>query len=152
MYYIYINKVKEGPYTLEELSTKGIFPDILVWRDGFSGWKPAKELSELSDILSKMPPDPDGISTQPMPKTWLVESLLVTMFCCVPFGVVGIIESNKVEPLYKSGQYEQALHHSKKAKKWIAWGFFTVLAFWILYLLFWVVFVLFTASVASGKL
>ena len=27
------------------------------------------------------------------PKTWLVESILVTLFCCLPFGIVGIVNA-----------------------------------------------------------
>ena len=30
------------------------------------------------------------------PKTWMVESVLATIFCCLPFGIVGIINASKV--------------------------------------------------------
>ena len=152
MYYFYINNVKEGPYTLEELPIKDITPDVLVWREGFADWKPAKDVPELSAILSKIPPEPNKTKKYgPMPKTWFVESLLVTLFCCLPFGLVGIIESNKVEPMYNSGQYEQALYHSKQAKKWVLWGFFVMLACGLLYLLGIIILLLFTATTLSGS-
>ena len=33
------------------------------------------------------------------PKNWLVESILVTLFCCLPLGIAGIINASKVEGL-----------------------------------------------------
>ena len=31
------------------------------------------------------------------PKNWLIESILVTLFCCLPLGIAGIINASKVE-------------------------------------------------------
>lgn len=129
-YYIYINNVKEGPYKLEELSSKPLAPDVLVWSEGFADWKKAKDVPELTEILSKIPPEPKVTPNQPMPKTWFLESLLVTIFCCLPFGIMGIMESNNVESMYRSGRYELAVYYSEKAKKWALWGFFSMLVIW----------------------
>ncbi len=134
-YFIYINKLKEGPYALEELLTKPLTPDTLVWSEGFADWKLAKNVPELSDVLSKIPPEPNCAAFLPMPKTWFVESILVTIFCCLPFGILGIIEASNVKAMYRAGNYEQAIHHSKWAQIWIAWGFFSMLAFIALYIL-----------------
>ncbi len=150
-YHVYINNCKQGPYSLEELNNKDIKADTLIWCEGFSDWKCAKELPELSHIIYKTPPDPKQTSYQPMPKNWFVEALLVTIFCCIPFGVIGILEANKVEPLYRQGLYEDAMHHSKLAKKWTLWGFFTMLGFCILYAIFWIIFFVFVAAAASGS-
>ena len=30
------------------------------------------------------------------PKSWLVESILVLLFCCLPFGIVGVVYASKV--------------------------------------------------------
>ena len=88
-YYISRNDSKEGPFTIEELAEKRIAPDTLVWAVGYKEWRQAKNVPELESILYSTPPDPPA--QQPMPKTWLVESILVTLFCCLPFGVVSII-------------------------------------------------------------
>lgn len=96
-FYILQNNKKQGPYSLEELSNKNINADTMVWNVGLSNWKPAKTVSELSDLLSNLPPVPPP--SQSMPKTWLVESILVTCFCCLPFGIVGIINATKIETL-----------------------------------------------------
>lgn len=52
------------------------------------------------------------------PKTWLVESIVVTLCCCMPLGLVGIINAAKVETLYNGGQYAEATHASEEARKW----------------------------------
>lgn len=139
-YYIYINSQKEGPYTLEELSGKNIKADTLVWHEGLTEWKQAKEIPELHSFIYTTPPDPTAKSTPqtPMPKTWFVESILVTIFCCIPFGVLGIIKSNEVEQLWISGHREEALIKANEAKKWVMWGFFSMLIFWVLYITFWI--------------
>ena len=58
-----------------------------------------------------------------MPETYLVWSVLVTLFCCLPFGIVGIVRSSKVSTLWNTGRYEEAERASKKAKDWCIWGF-----------------------------
>jgi len=39
--------------------------------------------------------NPTEFSTPP--KNWLVESILVTLFCCLPLGIAGIINASKEE-------------------------------------------------------
>ncbi len=133
-FYISNNNEKEGPFTLEELSAKDITPHTLVWAVGYKEWKAAKDVPELNDIIYKTPPAPPV--QQPMPKTWLVESILVTLFCCLPFGIVGIINAVKVDTLYYGGLYEESVYRSNQAKKWILWGFFVGLAGILLYVFF----------------
>ena len=65
----------------------------------------------------------DQNQTQPsmkpaQPKTWLVESILATILCCLPFGIAGIVYASKVEGKYNQGDYEGAERASKEAKKW----------------------------------
>lgn len=132
-YYILRNNVKEGPYTLEDLKNKGIGPRTMVWAVGFTNWMEAKDVNELVPLLQELPPDPVPAV---MPKTWLVESILVTILCCLPFGVVGIVNASKVEGLYNGKNYERAAYYSAQAKKWVLWGFFSGIVFIGLYLIF----------------
>ena len=67
------------------------------------------------------------------PKTWMAESILVTLFCCLPFGIVGIINAAKVSSLFATGQTDAAMQASKNAGKWTKIGFFIGLACVILY-------------------
>lgn len=66
------------------------------------------------------------------PKTWLVESILATLFCCLPFGIVGIVNAARVNSLHDQTQYEKSKQASARAKRW------TLVAFGIgvIYLIF----------------
>lgn len=74
-------------------------------------------------------------------KTWLLESILATIFCCLPFGIVGIVYAIKVNSLHDQTRYEESRRASKNAKKWAM----IALTIGILYLAF----ILIMASVGS---
>lgn len=57
-YYYLDGKDQKGPLSIEKLNDVGIKPDTLVWSDDMENWKPAKEVSELADIIKKLPPPP----------------------------------------------------------------------------------------------
>ena len=75
------------------------------------------------------------MSEQVCTKTWMAESILVTVFCCLPFGIAGIVFASKVSSLYAAGNYEAALQASKDAGKWTKIGFIVGLVVIVLYLL-----------------
>ena len=75
------------------------------------------------------------MSEQVCPKTWMAESILVTVFCCLPFGIAGIVFASKVSSLYAACNYEAALQASKDAGKWTKIGFIVGLVVIVLYLL-----------------
>jgi spore maturation protein SpmB len=62
---------------------------------------------------------------QPAPKNWLVESILATIFCCLPFGIAGIVFAVQVNKLYEAGDYQGAIEASANAGKW------TKISFWV---------------------
>ena len=70
-----------------------------------------------------------------MPTTYLWQSIVVTLLCCLPFGIVGIIYANKVSDLYIMGNYEEAQNASGKAKTWTIVSLCVGLGFWLLYFL-----------------
>ena len=79
-------------------------------------------------------------TTSPMqPKNWMVESILVTIFCCLPFGIVGIINAAKVNSEWAAGRFAEAERASKEAGKWTKIGFFVGIACIVLYLIFYLV-------------
>ncbi|MEP6513983.1 MAG: CD225/dispanin family protein, partial [Parafilimonas sp.] len=69
------------------------------------------------------------------PKNWLVESILVTIFCCLPFGIAGIVFATQVNSKWAAGDYNGAMQASKDADKWTKIGFFVGLAGIVLYLI-----------------
>ena len=48
----------------------------------------------------------------------LVFSILVTIFCCVPFGIVSIVYAAQVNGKLAAGDYAGAVDASNKAKTW----------------------------------
>lgn len=83
--------------------------------------------------------------TQP-PKNWLVESILVTILCCLPFGIVGIINASKVESKFFAGDIDGAERAAAEARKWTMIGFWIGIACIALYLIFVAFFVFFAAK------
>jgi predicted secreted protein len=72
------------------------------------------------------------------PKNYLIESILVTIFCCLPFGIVGIVFAAQVNAKFDLGDYEGALKSSQEAKKWMTLGIISslVIGFFYLFIVF----------------
>lgn len=68
------------------------------------------------------------------PKNWLVESILVTIFCCLPFGIVGIVNATNVNSRYNAGDHDGAQRAANEAAKWTKLGFWIGLAILVLYI------------------
>lgn len=52
------------------------------------------------------------------PPNYLVWSILTTLLCCLPFGVVSIVFSTQVGSKHAQGDYAGAEAASRKAKTW----------------------------------
>ena len=85
--------------------------------------------------LNISPPGPKG----PFSENWLVEAILVTLLCCLPFGVVGIIFAAQVNTKQQAGDMEGAEKSRREAAKWTKIGFWIGIAQWVLLLLFYFV-------------
>lgn len=72
-------------------------------------------------------------------KTWLVESILVTLFCCMPLGIVGIVFAALAMGARDSGNMAVAEQRAKSAKLFTLIGFGIGLAGIVLYVVFVVV-------------
>lgn len=79
------------------------------------------------------------ILTPQQPKNWLAESILVTLFCCLPFGIAGIVNAAQVSSKFASGDYDGALRASQEAGKWTKIGFWVGIGVIALYVLFFVI-------------
>ena len=143
-YYYTDGRERFGPFTFEELRDKGLTRETLVWKEGLADWVPAVQLNELLPLLpvSLEPPPPMSypamesvVRTTTPPKNWLIESILVTLLCCLPFGIVGIIFATKVDTLWSTGQYDAAEQASRDAGKWVKIGAVSGAIVIILYLL-----------------
>ncbi|MDH6247096.1 CD225/dispanin family protein [Mycobacterium sp. OTB74] len=56
------------------------------------------------------------------PDNYLVWGILCTLLCCLPFGIVSILQALKVENLWRAGQFPAAQAAAEQAKKWAIWG------------------------------
>lgn len=55
----------------------------------------------------------------------LVQAILVTIFCCLPLGIPGIVYAAQVKSLLRSGDTGGALAASNDAKFWINLSFWS---------------------------
>jgi hypothetical protein len=76
-----------------------------------------------------------NVGNQPLPKTWLVESILVTLFCCLPFGIAGIVNAANVSSKFGAGDFEGAERASLQAGKWTKWAFWIGIIGVIIYII-----------------
>lgn len=88
--------------------------------------------------MNTQPPfqQPNNQQMPPQPDNYLVWAILVTVLCCLPFGVASIIYSVKVGSLYAQGDYNGAVDASQKAKKFAMIGGIGGLVFIIIYVIF----------------
>jgi hypothetical protein len=73
------------------------------------------------------------------PKTWLVEAILVTLFCCVPFGIAAIVFAAQVDGKWNHGDHAGAHESSRRARLWVllsvgGWVLIMVLYFGFVFL------------------
>lgn len=72
------------------------------------------------------PPPPGYPPQQPpagqAPNNYLVWSILVTLFCCLPLGIVAIVKSSQVNGLWAQGRYAEAQTSAESAKKFVVWS------------------------------
>jgi len=140
-----------GPFSVEELKGKGITGDTYVWAEGLPNWVAARQIPELASVINEatqpyytgttqVPPQfggsippafnkPDG---RP-PRTYLIESILTTIFCCLPLGIPSIIYASRVEGKFYRGDYAGAEADSAKAKKWLFINLGLSVGLWLLY-------------------
>ncbi|MEE6135780.1 CD225/dispanin family protein [Mycobacterium sp. 050128] len=77
----------------------------------------------------QQPPQPGWPAQQPgawpgqqEPDNYLVWAILCTVLCCLPFGIISLVYSNKVSGLWAQGRVAEAQEASSNAKKWAIIG------------------------------
>lgn len=141
-----------GPVSLDELRAKIASGEVtgadMVWREGFSDWKPASDVPELAVL--RVAPQPMAVSPQPgvpsqaspyhppsataysqdmLIPNYLWQSIVVTIFCCWPLGIPAIVYAAKVDGMKARGDIQGAVAASNSAKTWcwVAFGSWLVL-------------------------
>src|ERR1700758_3987632 len=88
--------------------------------------------------MTAQPPPPPGYQPQQppaaqAPNNYLVWSILVTLFCCLPLGIVAIVKSSQVNGLWAQGRYAEAQASADSARKWVIWSVVIGLVVGIIY-------------------
>ncbi|MES2923273.1 MAG: CD225/dispanin family protein [Verrucomicrobiota bacterium] len=153
------NGTQLGPVEESELRGKLASGEVstadLLWREGMPDWQPAAKVAELNAVVppSFAPPSPGDVTqspysppqSQPFPvypqtKTYqgpdipsnLWQAIVVTLFCCLPFGIVSIVYAAKVDGLKTRGDFAGAMSAAASSRTWcnvsiLVWAAFLVL-------------------------
>ena len=161
--YYYIDKHREviGPMPLSVIRgmvrAGNLSESVLVACEGSASWTPLNALSAKTTLpevpqkrrIIKRPgprltPHASGVNTSfhrpvaamPKPASHLTLAILVTIFCCLPFGIVAIIRASSVDSLYHAGNYTAAAGASESASTWCLWGIITGILVGVAWFLF----------------
>jgi hypothetical protein len=138
MWYYSKNRMQLGPLSQQELSQKARIGEVSssgpIWKEGIPDRNPSGQMAEFQSSLAQpvVPPQirqcgmgsvpiqqpaayPVAYAGQAVPN-FLWQSILVTVACRMPCGVVAIVHSAKVDGLVAGGDIHGAMSASGTAK------------------------------------
>lgn len=95
-------------------------------------------MMETENAMDRMDPNPYRLTPQNAlrrPESHLTAAILVTIFCCMPLGIVAIVKAAGVDSAWAMGDYEKACRDSVSAWQWVKWSILALvvpLAFFLL--------------------
>ena len=149
-----LGPVEEGVLRAK-LASGEVSATDLVWRDGMTDWLAAARVPELNVVAPSpvapplggvtqspyAPPQSQPVSAYPQTQIYqgplipsnLWQSIVVTLFCCMPFGIVAIVYAAKVDGLKARGDVAGAMGAAASSKTWcnvsiLVWAAFLVLS------------------------
>ena len=98
----------------------------------------------MSNYGTPPPPPPPPFGSMPPgqpsmgspPPNYLVWSILTTIFCCLPLGVVSIVFAAQVNAKWAAGDVAGARDSSAKARLWAIWSAVAGVVVAVLYVVF----------------
>lgn len=140
-YLINRNGQQFGPYSADELKqyvAEGrVLSTDLAWEDGMPNWLPVSQIMAQQGMPVPVPgrsPAPPSVAVKP--DNYLVPAILVTLFCCLPLGVVSIVYAAQVDSKHNAGDHAGARQASETAKKWFLASLICGLAVTLLWVVF----------------
>lgn len=130
-----------GPYEMTELrafAAEGrVTATSQLCAEGSTQWTAASSVLQHSSAPpSNSPPHAPSFPSQPqhpftpVPLVW---SILVTIFCCLPFGITSIVYASKANSLGAAGNIAGATSAASVAKTWAIIGAISGVVFSILW-------------------
>ncbi len=95
----------------------------------------------MNNFQNEVQGNPYGPQMPQKPDNYLVWAILSTLLCCLPFGIVAIVKSSKVDTLWYAGNHAEAIQASNDAKKWSIISAVVGLVGGLLYVIFYVILV-----------
>ena len=135
LWYYEADGSQKGPVdadTLQTLIRDGVVTrSTQIWSDGMPAWVRAGSIQGLftgpPPLESSSPRSDLAPSQSPAERkhlnTHMAWSVIVTLFCCLPIGIVAIVNASKVSGALASGDYAEAERLAGEAKKWADWAF-----------------------------
>lgn len=74
-------------------------------------------------IYCRPKPEPGLPVSPPKVRNYIVLSVLMTAFLCLPFGIAAVISSTQVDALVRSGEFDKARAASHRTRALLVWGF-----------------------------
>ena len=106
-----------GPVSAEQLrqwiAEGRVNQQSRIQAEGATDWKSLADFPELAAASAPPPLSP----ATPVPN-YLAQSILVTLFCCLPFGIPAIVFAAQVNGKLQAGNVAGAQESSRKAKLW----------------------------------
>lgn len=140
-----------GPVSEDELrrlaSSGVVTASTRVWAEGMGDWQAASSALPALFGAASAPvyaaPTPAAYATPtggafggPVPiENQLVKAILITLFCCLPFGIVGIIKAVEANNKAAMGDAMGANAANAEASKWIKYGLISGVVVYGLYIL-----------------
>lgn len=122
-YYIKTKNQAQGPFSIEELKKQMLAPAVRIRTEDSDVWIRADHCHELKDHLA------------PAPNNWLIVSI-ITLFICLPFGLLGLIRAGQIQYYYRTGHVTQAKVLSIETRRWLLIGIACSVIFYLIIILF----------------
>ncbi len=133
--WIHIDGAQQGPFEPESLPLDKINEDTPMWHEGLAGWTRAADIPVVASLLPHDECDSDSdnaaapaaesaadLSDRPQdkcPANYLVWSILLTLLCCNPIGIIPIIIGSGVRTRWNAQQYDSARRQSEITAWWL---------------------------------